>query len=226
MCGRYNLRTSAAEIGELFSVRVAPENEQLLLRYNIAPTQDVLAVRMGAGGREAAPLRWGLIPSWADDPKIGNRMINARADGVASKPSFRAAFKRRRCLIPASGFYEWQARDGRKQPYHIAPHVGGLMAFAGLWEHWARNGELPIESCTIITTDANRSLSTLHDRMPVILTPAEYEVWLAESTPRETLERLLRPAAEDFLDFVPVSTAVNNVRHTGPDCVTPLAQAP
>lgn len=226
MCGRYNLRTTASEFAEFFAVHVAPEQEPLLLRYNIAPTQDVLAVRMGPEGRETAALRWGLIPSWADDPKIGNRMINARADGVASKPSFRAAFKRRRCLIPASGFYEWQARDRRKQPFHIAPDGGGLMAFAGLWEHWARNGELPIESCTIITTDANRALSSLHDRMPVILTPAEYDDWLAESTPRDRLERLLRPAPEDFLDFVPVSTAVNNVRHTGPDCVTPLSQAP
>ena len=218
MCGRYNLRTNAHELEAFLGVPIALA-ESLLERFNIAPTQTVVALREVETNREAAALRWGLIPSWSKDEKIGNRLINARSETAADKPSFRAAFKRRRCLIPASGFYEWQGAKGAKQPFHIHPASGGLMAFAGLWEHWEQGDAGPIESCTILTTGANRTLSELHNRMPVILSPSDFEVWLDVATPRDSLVSLLRPAAEDLLDFEPISTQINNVRNEGPECL-------
>jgi putative SOS response-associated peptidase YedK len=219
MCGRFNLRTNPRDFADFFAAQAPPAAEQLLMGFNIAPTQDVLAVRADSGSREAVPLRWGLIPSWADDPKIGNRMINARSETAPDKPAFRTPFKRKRCLIPASGFYEWQKRDDGKQPYHIHPQQGGLMAFAGLWDRWQPADGDAIESCTILTTSANRTLSELHDRMPVILAPQDYGDWLEAAADVAALQRLLRSATEDFLDFEPVSKLVNNVRNTGPECL-------
>jgi len=176
MCGRFNLRTNPAAFVAAFDAAPPAGSGQLLLRYNIAPTQTILAVRQTGSVREAVPLRWGLIPSWSKDAKIGARLINARADTAPDKPSFRSAFKRRRCLVPASGFYEWQGQAGAKQPYHIFPSRGGLMAFAGLWERWQPPGGDgdAVESCTILTTEANETLRDLHDRMPVILAPTDY----------------------------------------------------
>lgn len=222
MCGRFNLRTSEAEFDRLFGTAPPATGLDLLERYNIAPTQPIIAVRDSDAGREGAVLQWGLIPSWSKDPKGGARMINARSETAAEKPSFRAAFKRRRCLIPASGFYEWKQGASPKQPFHIFPHGGGLMAFAGLWERWSPPGGAAIESATILTTAANGTLTALHDRMPVILTPAEYEVWLSPDTPRERLQALLRPAPEDLLEVRAVSTRVNSPRNTGPDCIEPV----
>jgi putative SOS response-associated peptidase YedK len=209
MCGRYTLRTSAADLAEVFAVLNAIEWTP---RFNIAPTQTVVAVRQN-GQRDFALLRWGLIPSWASDPKIGNRMINARADTVATKPSFRSAFKSRRCLIATDGFYEWQKKGDAKQPFFIHRKDDQPFAFAGIWERWKREGE-GIESCAIITTDANDLMKPLHDRMPVIIPPEEYDRWLAEPD-----TGLLQPYPRDDLEAYPVATIVNSPRNERPECV-------
>jgi putative SOS response-associated peptidase YedK len=221
MCGRFNLRLTTVELQQFFDLFRAPEWRP---RYNIAPTQDVVAIRRDDQGRRVGDLlRWGLIPSWADDPAIGSRLINARADGVAAKPSFRAAFKQRRCLIPATGFYEWQAvTPRRKQPWHLHAASDGPLALAGLWERWTpRDGAPPIESCAIVTTEANGFVRRLHDRMPVILDPRDYDVWLNADTPRDALPPLLAPCPNEVLSAEPVSTVVNNVRNEGAQCLTP-----
>jgi putative SOS response-associated peptidase YedK len=167
-------------------------------------------------------VRWGLIPSWADDASIGNRLINARAETAAEKPSFRSAFKHRRCLIPTSGFYEWQKVGTKKQPHYIRRPDEVPFAFAGLWERWEKGGE-PIESCTILTTEANGMMRPIHDRMPVILGPEAWGQWLdpegKESLP---LKPLLRPYPDDWLTAYPVSTRVNNPKYDAPACVAPL----
>jgi putative SOS response-associated peptidase YedK len=194
MCGRYTLRTPAREIAEVFDLAEVPE---LTPRFNIAPTQPVPAVRLApdGGGRELTSFRWGLIPSWADDPSIGNRMINARAETVAGKPAFRHSVRAKRCLIVSDGFYEWRKLNGRKQPYYIRMKDDHPFAFAGLWEEWGRDAGA-IRSCTIITTDANELMAPIHDRMPVIVHPSDYGLWLdpAVSDPGR-LQPLLRPYA-------------------------------
>ncbi len=193
-------------------------------RYNIAPSQDAPVVRAAddGGARELAMLRWGLIPPWAKEAAIGNRMINARAETAAEKPSFRAAFKKRRCLVPADGFYEWKLEGTRKQPYRVFLDGGGTLAFAGLWERWRGGGET-IESFAILTTDANPLLAPIHDRMPVILEPAAWPAWLeVEGTPPEALAALLAPAPDDALDAYPVSTRVNSPRNDDADCIARL----
>jgi putative SOS response-associated peptidase YedK len=168
------------------------------------------------------PLRWGLIPSWADDPTIGNRLINARSETVASKPSFRAAFKNRRCLIPADGFYEWKKEGKTKQPLHIQRKHGLPFAFAGLWEEWERENEI-IQSCTIITTEANELMAEFHDRMPVILDAKHYELWLdPEVHDPNLLEPLLRPYPSEELVVHAVGSLVNNPRNEDPRCVEPM----
>jgi putative SOS response-associated peptidase YedK len=222
MCGRYTLATRKEEIADQLPLFDVPELEP---RYNVAPTQSVAAARIVADGarREIALLRWGLIPSWADDPAIGNRMINARADTVAEKPAFRAAYKKRRCLILADGFFEWQKTGGKKQPYFIHLQDGQLFAFAGLWEHWHRDDQT-IASCTIVTTEANDLLRPMHDRMPVILHPADYERWLDPANQTGAgLAELLRPYPAEEMTFHPVSTLVNNPRNDSPECIKPVA---
>jgi len=222
MCGRFTLRVGPEQIANLFSVAQMPP---LAARYNIAPTQPVLAVRASyaGSGREATYLNWGLIPSWAKDPGIGSRMINARSETAAQKPSFRAAFKYRRCLIPADGFYEWQKVAGGKQPQLIGLKEGGLFGLAGLWERWERDGSA-IESCTILTTEANELLAPIHNRMPVILQEEDYDEWLDRSVQRaDPLLHLMRPFPADLMTCTPVSTHVNNPRHEDPACVAPLA---
>jgi putative SOS response-associated peptidase YedK len=220
MCGRFTQRSKLNLLLQQFAIEDHDPHYQLDPRYNIAPSQDVAVVRMiNQGQRQLAMLRWGLIPSWADDPKIGYRMINARSDSVATKPSFRTAFKRRRCLIPADGFYEWKNEGKTKQPYLIELTGGELFAFAGLWESW-RGADPPIESCTIITTEANELLSELHDRMPVILSPNDYQPWLDPANEdRESLERLLDPYPASQMRYIAVSTTVNNARNEGPECI-------
>ena len=220
MCGRYSLTTPVEAIRALFGFDALPN---LAPRYNIAPGQDVAAVRVPASGdgREFTAFRWGLVPSWAKDPAIGNRMINARAETVAEKPSFRAAFRHRRCLIPADGFYEWQKQDkGPKQPYRITLEGGTPFAFAGLWEHWQDPGGDEIETCTIVTTEANDTLTPIHHRMPVILDENAFEAWLA-ADPKEA-GALLQPY-RGRIETTPISTLVNKVANDGPEIIEPVA---
>lgn len=223
MCGRFTLRTSPEQIAIQFEL---PDVPSLAPRYNIAPTQPVAAVRMNAdkGQRELTFFNWGLIPFWADDPSIGSRMINARAETAPDKPSFRAAFKYRRCIIPTDGFYEWQKRNGSKQPHLIGLPEAALFGFAGLWEHWERDGSV-VESCTILTTEPNDLLKPIHNRMPVILHPDDYEEWLDPTLQKaDPLRHLLRPFPAEQMMAYPVDTVVNNPRNEDPACVVPLTQ--
>lgn len=221
MCGRFTLRVFPEQIAELFSLEQMPP---LNPRYNIAPTQSVLAIRdsYAGNGREATFLNWGLIPSWANDPSIGSRMINARSETAAQKPSFRAAFKYRRCIIPADGFYEWQKVAGGKQPQLIGLKGGGLFGFAGLWECWEREGSA-IESCAILTTEPNELLAPIHNRMPVILHPEDYDEWLSRDIQKaDPLLHLMRSFPAELMAYRPVSTHVNNPRNEDPACVSPF----
>jgi putative SOS response-associated peptidase YedK len=221
MCGRFTLKTSRAKIAELIgSLKSLPLFEP---RYNIAPSQPVLAVRIEPerGEREGTMLKWGLIPSWAKEPSIGNKLANARADTVAEKPAFRSAFKKRRCLVLADGFYEWRAASGGKTPYYFQLKDGSPFAFAGLWERWEK-GEEPVESCTLITTEANGVVGQVHDRMPVILDPGSYDRWLDPNEQRaEALKAMLVPLPDEWMTAHPVSKLVNNPRNEGPKCVEP-----
>lgn len=194
-------------------------------RYNIAPTQPVAAVRRSEsdGSREMVLLRWGLVPPWSKDPASGPGMINARSETASSKPSFRSALRRRRCLVAADGFYEWQRSDGRKQPFYVCLRGGGPFALAGLWERWKPpGGGKPLESCTLLTTEANELLAPVHDRMPVILPVDEYDVWLDPAIESaEPLGQLLRPYPSEEMKVYPVSTRVNNPRNDEPTCIEP-----
>jgi putative SOS response-associated peptidase YedK len=223
MCGRFTLRTPSNLLVERFELGVDP---RLSPRFNIAPTQTVAAVRRPniAAKRELALLRWGLIPSWAKDLAVGNRMINARSETIAEKPAFRSAFERRRCLILADGYYEWAKVGGQKQPHYIRMRDEQPFAFAGLWEHWqgVDQPHLPgaVESCTIITTESNDLTIDLHHRMPVILPRQSYEAWLdPELTDRDQLTSLLGkyPSREMCVD--PVSTYVNSPKNDDEKCV-------
>jgi putative SOS response-associated peptidase YedK len=221
MCGRYTLRTPMQTLVEEFGiVGTLPEIQP---RYNVAPTQEVAAVLTEDDERHLEMLRWGLIPSWADDPAIGNRMINARAETVSEKPSFRKAFKERRCLIPADGFYEWQKTGSGKQPYYIRMEDGSPFAFAGLWEIWGRSGE-EIRSCTILTTDANELVGEVHPRMPVILPPEDYGLWLdPDIQEAEPLLDLLRPYPDEAMEAYQVSRLVNSPSNDDERCVESMA---
>ena len=216
MCGRFTLRSSPSKIAEAFHLAGVPE---LSPRFNVAPTQQVLVIQEREEKRVGAFLHWGLIPSWAKDPSIGNRMINARAESVADKPSFRSAFKRHRCLVVADGFYEWKKSGKAKQPYYIRLKKDQPFAFAGLAEHWHR-GEQTIDSCTIITTEPNELMADIHNRMPVILSPDDYDLWLdPEFEGKEKLLSLLRPFSTDEMTAYPVSTLVNSPRNENPACI-------
>ncbi|WP_017301827.1 SOS response-associated peptidase [Nodosilinea nodulosa] len=229
MCGRFSLNQTGEDLAEAFDLRPAPP---VAPRYNIAPTQPVAAVVATAENPDPHFhfLQWGLIPSWAKDPAIGSRMINARAETVAEKPSFRAAFKRRRCLILADGFYEWQRTGDRKpkQPHYIFLKEHQPFAFAGLWEHWSDpvgGGEL--ETCTILTTDPNSLMEPIHNRMPVILPAADYAAWLdPDFAQPQALQAMLRPYEAEAMERYPVSTVVNKPQNDSPDCIEPLDQQP
>jgi putative SOS response-associated peptidase YedK len=224
MCGRYTLKSPAGQIAEAFGVKVPPKLPE---RFNIAPSQQVLAIREQPGNRqwELVALQWGLVPFWADDPRIGNRMINARSETAATKPAFRSSFKSRRCLILADGFYEWQARDGRKQPYYIRLKSGQPFGIGGLWDRWDKQGEL-LETCTILTCDANEPMLAIHDRMPVVIPLESFKLWLDPAEHNvDKLSRLLRPCHPDEMTAYPVSTLVNNVKQDSVKCVEPLADA-
>lgn len=223
MCGRFTLTSPAETVAELFELDEVP---QLTPRYNIAPTQPIAVVRALSDDpkREVAELQWGLIPSWAKDPSIGSRMINARAEGVAEKPSFRSAFRRRRCLVLADGFYEWQKISTRKQPHYIHLANRRPFAFAGLWEHWEDPQGEAIDSCTIITTEPNDMMTKLHNRMPVILHPRDYILWLDPEVQKpEKVQPLLRPYPSREMVAYAVSTWVNKPSNDTPACVEPLS---
>ena len=213
MCGRYLLVSPAAVIAEHFRLAAVPDYPP---RYNIAPTQSALVVRETTEGeREAVMLRWGLVPSWAKDPAIGSRMINARAEGIRDKPVFRAAFRHRRCLVPADGFYEWQTvARGRKQPCLIRLASGTPLGLAGLWDEWRAPGAHgdTIATFTIVTTTANDTLRAFHDRMPVLIAPADQDEWLSSPDPSS----LLVPWQGAMLEIRPANPRVNNVRNDDP----------
>jgi putative SOS response-associated peptidase YedK len=220
MCGRYRNTLSREAMRAL--VRYLNEIADIRLRYNAAPTDMQPVVRLDPQRRrELVMMRWGLIPSWAKDTKIGAKFINARAETVATQPAFRDAFRARRCLVPADGFYEWKKVDGDKQPYHIGMRDGSPFAFAGLWERWTRGAAL-IESFTIITGPPNSLVAELHDRMPVILEPEHYEGWLT-ATDTAALETMLQPFPAQLMATYPVSTKVNIVKNDTPDVVEPVA---
>jgi len=225
MCGRFTLRASASVVAEQFAVFDTPPFGP---RFNIAPTQPVAVVRLAPeqpeAERELVWLRWGLIPSWAKDPAVGNRMINARAETAAEKPAYRDAFRRRRCLVAADGFYEWQRSGRRKQPYFIHMRDDSPFALAGLWESWEGPDHSRIESCTLLTTEPNSLVEPIHNRMPVILAPDDYHSWLDPAGQNlQQLMPLLRPYPGDTMTAHPVSNLVNSPAHEDPRCIEPLA---
>ena len=223
MCGRFTQTATPKVIAEQFDLDEFPLFPP---RYNIAPSQHVAAIRLNpeVAKRECVALRWGLIPSWAKDLKIGNQCINAKAETVAEKPAFRAAFKKRRCLVMADGFYEWQLQGKHKQPMWIGLRDRRPFAFAGLWEHWSPTDGEPIESCTIITTQPNALMESIHTRMPVILDTKDYAAWLDPAFQHvDILNALLRPFPAKHMTAFPVSTLVNNPRHDAPQCLEPIS---
>lgn len=224
MCGRYALTASSEQLMLLFDLLQVSFDH--VPRYNIAPTQLAPVVHLGDDGlRTLTPMRWGLVPRWAKDRSIGSRMINARGETVAEKPAFRMAFRERRCLVPADGFYEWRSTDAGKQPYFIQRADHSRLVMAGLWETWrAPNGRESLQTFTILTTQANRCLTPLHDRMPVFLDRDRFDAWLSRDAIDETLwQDLMRPIADDVLVMHPVSTRVNSPAHDEPHLVEPVA---
>ena len=222
MCGRFTLNKSGEAIASAFQLTEVP---QVQPRYNIAPTQLVPTVLHTAenNNRQFHQLRWGLIPSWAKDPQMGARLINARAETVTEKPSFRSAFRQRRCLVIADGFYEWQRQERKKQPFYFQLQNGQPFAFAGLWERWRSPDGEEIQSCTILTTEANEILRPIHDRMPVILDSKDYDLWLdPEVQNTEPLQQLLRPYPAKAMTSYAVSTKVNNPANNTPECINSL----
>ena len=217
MCGRYALHANPEVVALLFGLSEVPACAP---RYNIAPASRVLIIRKNEAAMVPAIVRWGLVPRWARDPSIGAKMNNARAETVAEKPSFREAYRKRRCLIPANGFYEWKPEGGRKQPYYIYPSNGELFAFAGLWEAWS-GPTGPLETCAIITTEANEKMSAVHDRMPVILAPRDYSKWLAGGECGQYGQGLLRPCAADVIGIRRVSRAFNSASNDVPGLIEP-----
>lgn len=222
MCGRFVRYSDPEAIQEAFAVSVI--KAALPASYNIAPTQEVLAiVQNERGTRGAVPLRWGLIPSWAKDDSIASKLINARAETVHEKPSFKDSFHKRRCLIVANGFYEWA--KGQKQPVYIQFDDQPLFAFAGLYSFWQNPQGERVATCTILTTEANPSISGIHHRMPVVLPPAHHSLWLDKDIAEpELLQSVLKPYAPDHTRFYPVSEAVNKVSYNQPDCLNAVQE--
>ncbi|MFT7617542.1 MAG: putative SOS response-associated peptidase YedK [Planctomycetota bacterium] len=222
MCGRFTLQNPSDVLADLFELDEVPE---LIPRFNIAPTQMVAAIRNGMSDepRELAMLRWGLIPFFAKDMKIGARMINSRSETASSKPSFRTAFKRRRCLIPADGFYEWRKAGTEKFPFHIHMAENKVFAMAGLYERWQSPDGNTVESCTVLTTEPNDVMKSIHDRMPVILAPEDWDLWLDNGIESaDLIQPLLAPWEGEPLIPDAVSKFVNNARNEGPSCLDRL----
>lgn len=224
MCGRFTLRSGPEAIAGAFDLDPASLPE-LTPRYNIAPTDPVAVVRRaeGTGPRELVTARWGLVPHWVDDPSDWPTLINARSETAADKPAFRDAFRARRCLVPADGFYEWVKIDGRKQPYHIRLDEDRPFAFAGLWDRWEGGDGRSFDSCTILTTDANEKVAPLQDRMPVLLPPEAYERWTDPAAWPDDFSDLLVPWPDvDGMVTYPVDRRMNSPSHDAPDCIEPL----
>lgn len=226
MCGRYSLFAEPEELARIFHLSLEEVARVFTFgpRYNIAPTDPVLAVRCGPdAAREPVAVRWGLVPHWARDSEFGARTINARAETVATKPAFRDPFRYRRCLIPASGFFEWKKSPGGKQPYFFRLRDGGTLAFAGLWDKWEGSPGAVVESCAIVTTRPNSLTRAIHDRMPVILRPEDHDDWLA-SRPLDPsrASQMMAPIPVHLLTGYPVSTRVGRVGTEGADLVEPV----
>ena len=228
MCGRYTLTTPLEALRRLFEF---PQSPNLAPLYNVAPTMVVPIVRSVAQRQELTSMRWGLVPTWAKDISFGARAINARAETIDTKPAFREAYARRRCVVPADGYYEWRDEGGVRQPYRMTLADSGPMGFAGLWERWHRRATdaepaEPIVSFTIVTAAAFGTATEIHDRMPLVLDPQDFEIWLAEDPlGQQDAKRLLTPREMDFV-VTRVSTRVNNVRNDGSECIEPDATPP
>jgi len=223
MCGRFTLTSTPEALAERFGLDAPPSAAP---RFNIAPGQDVLAVRArGDGTRRAEPLRWGLVPPWSD-PGQGPPLINARSETAPERPAFRDAFRARRCIVPASGFYEWADRGDFRQPYWIAPRDGAPLGIAGLWERWTASSGARLESCALLTTVANARIADLHDRMPAILAPEHYAAWLDPARDLAALAELLAPLASDALALRPVGTRVNRIENDDPACLDAVPEPP
>jgi putative SOS response-associated peptidase YedK len=231
MCGRFVSSTPVSKLAEQFLVEDVKVDEHEP-NFNVAPTNEILAVAASKeGARRLGTFKWGLVPSWAKDPSIGNRMINLRAETVSEKPSFRRTLAKHRCIIPVDGFYEWKdmGKGRKKQPFYIRPRDGTVLALAGLWEAW-KDKDRPeddedawLRTCTIITTEPNKLLADIHNRMPVVLPPDTWDAWLdRENADADALAALLRPAPDDLLELYPVGTDVNSVRNNGEHLVLPL----
>jgi putative SOS response-associated peptidase YedK len=224
MCGRYELHTHPAAIALAFGLDRPPD---VHARYNIAPMTEVPVVRTSSEGRrELVRMRWGLVPRWAKDPSIGAKMINARGETLAEKPSFRTAYRRHRCLLPADGFYEWRevnAPHAHKEPLHIGMKDGSVFGLAGLYERWLSADGDVLDSCTIVTTEANALIRALHDRMPLIIAPQDYARWLDPAVP--SADDLIAPYPADAMAWYPVSTRVNSVKNDDPTLVRPAGPA-
>lgn len=223
MCGRFTLKTPVETLAEVFEVPAVPA---LQPRFNIAPSEALATVRVAEKGaqRELAILRWGLVPSWADEPKVGNKMINARSETAATNGAFRSAFRRRRCLVLADGFYEWQRQEKRKQPFYIRMKDESPFAFAGLWEVWEGKDGRVLETCTVLTTEPNELMTPIHNRMPVILDQKDYDLWLdPEMREAEPLQALLRPYPEKKMTAYAVSLLVNSPANDTPEVLEPVS---
>lgn len=233
MCGRYASTRNAMDLAASFGISDDAVDAELEADYNVAPTKEVYAVvaRAPRENKEAAPVRqlrvarWGLVPSWAKDASIGSRLINARVETLTEKPAFKKAFRARRCLLPADGYYEWWGEKGQKQPFFIHPKDGGVMAMAGLYEFWKSAEEEWLFTVTVITTQAEDALGHIHDRMPMLVEPTGWETWLDPHLDADELTELLLPAAPGLLDATPVSTLVNKVANNGPELWTPVEAA-
>jgi putative SOS response-associated peptidase YedK len=228
MCGRFALTDNEAALMAFLGFGEGGFGEGVAVapRYNIAPTQPIAILRgdgtgAGSGARHFTFARWGLVPAWVEDPGAFSLIINARSDGVLEKPAFRNAMRYRRCIVPASGFYEWKRQGRHKQPYWIKPRAGGPIGFAGLWETWADRDGGEIDSACIITVDANGTVRPIHDRMPAILAPADFQAWLTAADPEEAAA-LLRPAPEDLLEAIQVSDRVNRAEPDDPGLIAPV----
>jgi putative SOS response-associated peptidase YedK len=222
MCGRFVQYASIETLQQNFNIHTT--GSDVIPNYNVAPTQKILTIIKHDNENKLDKFHWGLVPFWAKDISIGSRMINARAETVSQKPSFRNAFKKRRCLIPADGFYEWKGEKGNKQPYYVSIPTGEPFAFAGLWETWTEKDEESVyKSCTIITTAASESIREIHHRMPVILNPEAYEKWIDFDihNPKE-LQLIINEGIIHDMNFYPVSKLVNSVKNNDPNCIKPI----
>jgi len=224
MCGRFVLDTDSATVAEIFGVEASvPEGDPVLSRprYNICPTRTVLTIRAGAEGREAAPMRWGFLPHWYETPTDGPLIINARSETIAEKPAFREACRMRRCLIPASGFYEWRSSDPKpKTPFYFDAPDAPLFAFGGIWQRWTAEGHEPVDTCAIVTCDANDTMRPIHHRLPVVIPRESHGLWLGEEG--KGAARLMHAAPEDFFALREVDRAVNSARSDSPSLIEPV----